>query len=66
MDIVGLLRTILVILGIYYVAKKVRRFMATKKKNTSGEAKYSKPKRKVVYEIKDVVDADFEEIKKEE
>jgi hypothetical protein len=66
MDIVGLLRTILVILGIYYVSKKVRRFMAAKKKSASEKAEYRKPKRKVVYEIKDVEDADFEEIKKDE
>lgn len=63
MDVVGLLRTILVIIGIYYVSKLVRRFMATKKKNTAKKESYRKPKRKVVYEIKDVEDADFEEIK---
>lgn len=63
MDIVGLLRTILVIIGIYYVSKTVRRFMAAKKKNASKKASYRKPNRKVVYEIKDVEDADYEEIK---
>jgi hypothetical protein len=37
--------------------------MAAKKKNTAKKEQHHKSKRKVVYEIKDVEDADFEEIK---
>lgn len=57
-------RTILVIIGIYYVSKIIRRYLASRKK-ADNKTEYTKPKNKVRYEIKDVEDADFEEIKKD-
>lgn len=57
-------RTILVIVGIYYLSRIIRRYLASRKK-TGNKAEYTKPKNKVRYEIKDVEDADFEEIKKD-
>lgn len=65
----GLLRTILIILGIIFLSRILRRFFVTTKHksshNTSNQSnKKAKPK-KIKYDFKDVEDADFEEIKKD-